>query len=356
MVNVAKGLLAETARERNAKGYKMHLIVTSHDGETIPGHLRYQWAQKALGGDPNIIVHSAHNSLEHISGYGKDYNGEGYTSDWGFWGKVATEMCELKDTIDFYFGSESYVPEIAKACGAEPMDIDQDRSTIHTSGTIMRQSPYRNWGSFPDAVKPFFAKKICIVGAPYTGKADLAKELAADYNTVLISEASKRVYNSENRGASRRDFEKIASLHKVQTDALLEQSNRVIISDTDIFLTKVWYETVFGQAPSERMQELADQKRFDLYVLTDTHGVDFRPSNSFPSEESWHNFTKTIQKNLNEKGWPYIHLKENSSPKRFTNSVIAIDDLRWKTSGPNKMSWVPGLQEEVGYIVGGKKI
>src|SRR3989338_1860405 len=190
MVQMSRELLAQEALKRRAPGYKLHVIVTSHDGEIINGHLRYLWAQKTFGGDPHIKVHSAHNSLEYL-GYGTDYTGERYTKDWNFWGEVASKMCGLGDTIDYVFGSEQYVPPIAAACNAQPYLFSEDREAIQISGTIMRMSPYENWDHFPDAVKPFFAKKICITGGPSTGKARLARALAKHYNTPLIGDVSE---------------------------------------------------------------------------------------------------------------------------------------------------------------------
>ena len=338
MMHMSRGLLQEKARQQGAAGYKLHLIVTSHDGEIIPGKLRYQWAQKTFGGDPNIVVHSGHNSLE-VLGYGNDYSGDRYTKDWDFWGEVATKMCGLGDTVDYFFGSEGYVDGIARACGAEPIEIDEDREAMRVSGTIMREHPHFKWEYFPDAVKPYFAKKVCITGAPFTGKADLVRNLAEDFSTVKVVDQSSKFYNPLERTCTRADLEKIAMLHQVTADALLEQANKVIICDSDALLTRLWYEKIFTDAP-ERIKELSNIQRFDLYVLTDSANMNFRESNTFKSADEWHAFTQTIKGALEERGWPYVTLDSHQKAKRHTNAVNAINDLRWITEGKNKMRWM----------------
>lgn len=337
MVKMALGLLEEEARTHEVD-HMLHVIVCSHDGETIPGQERFKWAQQTFGGYENITVHSAHNALEHIPGYGDDYEGPGYQESWQFWGKVAMDMCGLGDTVDYVFGSEDYVEGIAEACDATAVKIDQDRSTLQISGTIMRNSPYNNWEHFPDAVKPFFAKKVCIIGAPYTGKAQLARSIAEHYKTTLVTDVSDAIYNPELRGSTREDLEAIASLHTIRANALLEQANKVIVSDSDALLTRLWYQTLFGEPP-QRLKELSDAKRFDLYLLTDSNGVDYRPSHSFPEESSWHEFTDFIRQDLTEREWPFIELKDYSLPRRVTKAVVAIDELLWESGENGQIGW-----------------
>lgn len=341
MVHMARGLLREKAHARGSDDYTLHVIVTSHDGEIIPGDTRYMWAQKTFGGDSHIEVHWAHNSLEAL-GLGNDYAGETYCADWNFWGQVATQMCSLGESVDSFFGSESYVEGIAKACGAEPFEIDEGREAIRLSGTIMRSNSYRLWDKLPDAVKPYFAKKICVTGAPYTGKAKLVRQLAQDFNTVHVADQSGKVYNSLERECTRDDLEKIAMLHTVTADALIEQANRVIISDSDALLTRLWYEHIFGEVPA-RIKELSDVRRFDLYLLTDSSNLNFRPSNTFTNERDWHAFTGSVKDALDSRGWRYIVLDNALVARRHTNATVAIENLKWETKGPSKMSWI--LQE-----------
>ncbi len=337
MVKMAEGLLAEESRKQQ-RDHMLHVIVCSHDGETIPGEDRFRWAKQTFGGHDNITVHLAHNALGEIEGYGSDYEGEAYAKDWGFWGKVATEMCGLGDTVDYVYGSEDYVAPIAEACGAEGVKIDQDRAALQISGTTMRHAPDVHWEHFPDAVKPYFAKKICVVGGPFTGKATLTDRLARVYNTPVVSDASSAIYDSNQRGSTPEDLLDIAALHTVRANALLEQANRVIVSDSDALLTRVWYETLFGDPP-EHLKALADKKRFDLYLLTDSADTPFRPSHSFPNEKSWHEFTQNIQENLEQRGWPYVRLINPDVAKRVTQSCVAIDEMIWESGDSRPIGW-----------------
>lgn len=337
MVRMAEGLLAEEAHKQQRE-HMLHVIVCSHDGETIPGDERFRWAQQTFGGHSNITVHAAHNALDAIEGYGDDYDGQAYAQDWSFWGKVATQMCELGDTVDYVYGSEDYVDPIAEACGAQGVKIDQDRGALQVSGTMMRHAPDVHWDFFPDAVKPFFAKKVCIIGGPFTGKAKLAEQLARVYHTPVVSDASPAIYNADERGSTPEDLLDIAALHTVRANALLEQANRVIISDSDTLLTSVWYDTLFGEPPTH-LKARADKKRFDLYLLTDSSDMPFRPSHSFPDEASWHAFTEKIQDNLEARAWPFVRLMNPDIPKRITQSCVAIDEMIWESGEQGSIGW-----------------
>src|SRR5690606_30969066 len=123
-------------------------------------------------------------------------------------------------------------------------------------------------------------KKVCIIGGPYTGKAKLADNLSRHYGTPMIDDVSESVYNADERGSTPEDLIKIATLHTVRAKALLEQANKVIISDSDTLLTYVWYKALFGEPP-KYLTELANTKRFDLYLLTDSKNEPFRASHSF---------------------------------------------------------------------------
>ena len=198
---------------------------------------------------------------------------------------------------------------------------------------------YCLWDKLPDAVKPYFAKKICVTGALYTGKAKLVRQLAADFHTVHVADQSGKIYYNLERECTRGDLEKIAMLHTVTADALVEQANRIIISDSDALVTRLWYEHLFGEVPA-RIKELSDVQRFDLYLVTDSANLDFRASNTFTCQEDWHAFTGRVKDALDSRGWRYIVLDNALIARRHTNATVAIENLTWETKGPSQMSWI----------------
>jgi len=350
MVMMAYQLLKMQATVKGVD-FILHVIVCSHDGEILSGHKRFLWAKRTFGGYDNIQVHHAHNSLEHISGYGTDYSGPGYTTSWEFWAKVAMEQCNLHDTIDYVYGSEGYVEGIAKYCDAEPVLIDQSRDTITVSGTIMRNSPYDNWDYFPDAVRSDFAKKVCLIGSPYTGKKALASALSQHYRTPLIGDVSDTVYNPDLRGCTKADLEQIARLHTVRAEALMQQANKVAISDSDTLLTAAWYEWKFGGPLPTWMFDQANTKRFDLYVFTESAGRAFRPSNTFRDEDDWHEFSDHIKGMLCNLKWPYVCV-DGPLDRQLSKAVPAIDCMQWfaEPGQDGRVGWFPGTQANVGYV------
>lgn len=334
MALMAKNILAQKAREQG-KDYEFHIIVCSHSGESIPGYIRYEWAQRTFGGFPKIKVHLANNMLE-LLGYGNNYNGLVYKSDWKFWAAVAVNVLGFTG-IDYVFGSEEYVFPIAEAVGAKGIKLDEDREALQISGTVMRNNPYHNWDYFPDAVKPYFSKKVCIIGAPYTGKAKLAKALSNHYSSPLIGDVSEKVYDANKRGCTIEDLDKIALLHDAHAAALLQQTNKVTICDSDALLTKYWAEAVFGKS-TDILEELTEQNKFDLYLVTDTNGCKFKKSHSFPNKKSWDAFTKFICNKLDTRNPrpQQMYLTNSLFPRRVTDAIVAIDNLKWDSK---KCQW-----------------
>lgn len=43
-------------------------------------------------------------------------------------------------------------------------DVDIERKTVPICATLIRQKPFTHWNMLSDAAKPYFVKKIVVVG------------------------------------------------------------------------------------------------------------------------------------------------------------------------------------------------
>lgn len=64
------------------------------------------------------------------------------------------------------------------------MDVDINRITVPINATVIRQRPLTHWNMISDAAKPYYAKKIAIVGPESVGKTTLTEMLAKRFDTV----------------------------------------------------------------------------------------------------------------------------------------------------------------------------
>ena len=304
----------------------LYVIVASNHTESIDGHLRFEWTKNLFPQD-NIKIRHAHDVLRDFSEFGFVYDSKdekGYGSE-KLWGKVATELFDIKP--DYLFASEGYGPGIAKYAGAEFVACDFDRSNIPVSGTEIREYPMENWKYIPRFVRGFFAKKICIVGAEYTGKEKLATHLANHYDTYCVPEFANKIYDNNKRKFSIDDLREIAYSHIAGRDALLAQSNKMLISNTDLLTTLLWGSEIDETLPGWIHKE-ADKKVFDLFLLMSPEGLDHVPGNTHKTEKEWLAFSEKIEMELQARGWPYVKISGTEMQKKQKARMI-LNGMVW---------------------------
>jgi HTH-type transcriptional repressor of NAD biosynthesis genes len=103
----------------------------------------------------------------------------------------------IKDKIDVVFcGSDYDENSFWNVCYPESELHIFERNDI--SSTEIRKNPYKCWDWLPNIVKPYFVKKVLLIGGESTGKSTLTINLANHYNTNYIDEAGREL--SEKSG------------------------------------------------------------------------------------------------------------------------------------------------------------
>jgi NadR type nicotinamide-nucleotide adenylyltransferase len=130
-------------------------------------------------------------------------------------------------------------------------------------------------------------KKIAITGPESTGKSMLAQQLADHYRTVWVPEYS-RVYLLQTEGKyNYGDILKIARGQKKSEKALSDIARRVMFSDTELLVTKIWCEVKYKKCHPWILENLAKQD-FDLYLLMDIDlPWEFDPLREHPDERKY---------------------------------------------------------------------
>ena len=108
------------------------------------------------------------------------------------------------------------------------------------SSTEIRKNPYAHWDWIPNIAKPYYVKKVLLMGGESTGKSTLTINLANRFNTNYIDEAGRDI--SERSGTDMmmlsEDFTEILLQHKLNEIKAIEHSNKVIFEDTDALITQ----------------------------------------------------------------------------------------------------------------------
>ncbi|MBR4868748.1 MAG: AAA family ATPase, partial [Clostridia bacterium] len=110
------------------------------------------------------------------------------------------------------------------------------------SSTKIRENPYKNWDMLPALVRPYYNKKVLLIGGESTGKSTLTINLAHYYNTNYIDEAGRDI--SERSGTDSlmltEDFSEILLQQKLNEIKAIAHSNKVLFIDTDSLITQFY--------------------------------------------------------------------------------------------------------------------
>src|SRR5262249_49670455 len=95
------------------------------------------------------------------------------------------------------FTSEKYGDELARRLGARHVMVDLDRARVPVSASQIRNDPFAYWQYIPPCARPYYVKRIAIVGAESTGKTTLAGQLARHYQTVWAPEYAREYLDTK---------------------------------------------------------------------------------------------------------------------------------------------------------------
>ena len=106
--------------------------------------------------------------------------------------------------------------------------------------------------------------RIGIIGPESTGKTTLAKEIAAKYKGSYVPEYAREYV--EKKGTTEVTYEELCEIAKQQIERLAIRDEGLVVFDTELIITKVWFDYAFGRWP-EWLDEAIRKYPMDLYVL-----------------------------------------------------------------------------------------
>lgn len=106
--------------------------------------------------------------------------------------------------------------------------------------------------------------RVGIIGPECTGKSTLARYLANRYHGVLVPEYAREYMENLNRPYTIEDVETIA---RHQIEQLQDLKDGLYFFDTELIITKVWFEHKYGSCPEWLVKAIHDYP-MDTYLLT----------------------------------------------------------------------------------------
>lgn len=194
-----------------------------------------------------------------------------YPNGWKEWSdSIKHILSENKIEPSVVFTSEPQdVMEHERYFGCPVVVIDANREFVNISATKIRENPYQNWSFIAQAARPFFVKKVAIIGHDKFN--ELPVKLANIYNTQYVSNGyinyiQREISTLENkRYLSENDYLRIAMLHVERMSKSLENANKLLFTSIDFGTLSNYYEQIFGKS-NEVLIGLKSSYQFDLII------------------------------------------------------------------------------------------
>ena len=167
--------------------------------------------------------------------------------------------------------------------------------------------------------------RIAVVGPESTGKSDLSKKLAKHYGSPWVEEYARSYVEQLTRHYTFDDVCAIAR-HQIECELVYEkeQPEPFVFFDTDLIITKVWFDYCFQQVP-DFVNERLKTGFFDLYLLCEPD----LPWQADPVREHGDDrdyFYDRYKSEIEQLGKPYVYI-HGRGDVRLMNAVKQIDNF-----------------------------
>ncbi len=300
------------------------LIIVICEGKNrgeIGIRLRYRWVYEATKHFPHVrifvLTDDAPTKAE-------------YTEETWYTDAEKVKLFAGEPITAVFFGDDYSADSMWAKCYPEAEMVILPRDGI--SSTAIRKAPLSCWDMMPDFVRPYYVKKVLLIGTESTGKSTLAISLARHYNTVWLEEVGREI--SARSGTDLwmlpQDFTDILLQHKVKQLEKIAQANRVFFEDTNCLTTLFYVDFLEGEE-KEKNRALAEAvsalNEYDLVLLLgpDVAFVqDGDRSEEIAADRA--GFTELLKKMCEEHGLEVAELNGDYE-QRYRKAVELVDRL-----------------------------
>ncbi len=158
------------------------VLSVGHNRQEIDARVRYRWLYQLTKHIGNVTIIMLEDSAETKEAYTEEY----------WQGDAEKVKAQVGKPIDVVFcGSDYDENSFWHKCYPESELFIFKRNEI--SSTELRKAPYKHFDWLPNVVKPYYVKKVLLMGSESTGKSTLTINLANRFNTNYIDEAGRDI-------------------------------------------------------------------------------------------------------------------------------------------------------------------
>ena len=239
---------------------KLYIVLSvGRNRDEVDYKIRYRWLYQATKHIGNVKIIILKDDCENKS----DYTLEKSKEDSQF---VKDEIGEPIDIV--FCGSDYDANSFWNVNYPESEFYVFERNEM--SSTELRKNIYKHWDWLPNFVKPYYVKKVLIIGLESSGKSVMTVNLANYFNTNYIEEAGREL--SQKSGTDEmmlnEDFTEILLTQKMNEIKAVENSNRILFCDTDCLITQFYLKFLQGDEENIKLSDAIDAiNQYDLVLF-----------------------------------------------------------------------------------------
>lgn len=254
---------------------ELYVMISWCEGrESTSKELRYRWIYNNVKHLDNVKIILIEDKAVSKEEYNTDY----------YWEKGAEDIKRtIGKPLDAVFCGSDYLGtnRFESLYSPESEVVYFDRKEVPISSTDIRFDVYKNWQYIPPICRPYYAKKILIVGGESTGKSTLVQNLAIAYNTNFVREIGRDTCEIAGGEDYMDKYDLYENLLRQKTEEIkaLKDCNRLLFIDTDALTTKFYSRFLLDNKDDiKKCDDLADAitriNEFDLILFLEPT-VDF---------------------------------------------------------------------------------
>jgi HTH-type transcriptional repressor of NAD biosynthesis genes len=291
----------------------LYVILCHTPAEPIKGLIRQQWIAESLKEYDHtrlIPFDYSENDLPNTSESSRDISQK--------WAAVLQQIVPDADSI---FTSEDYGDYVAEYMQIQYIRFDPDRIRVPVFASQIRNNPIKYWDFIADSAKPYFVRKVVLLGSESTGKTTLTEKLAKHYNTVFVPEMAREIIEKTEE-CTYEDMARIAALHATAIRKKVTEANRIIFVDTDITTTRSYSVFLFNEELATDPW-IEEANIFDLRLFLEPD-CDYVQDGTRLSEKERNRLSDHHKKRLLLVGLPF-HSIRGDWEERFAQAKNIVD-------------------------------
>ena len=292
----------------------LFVVICYSDKEPIPGEIRLQWLNQELNKEPRVVPIPFFYDEDELPNTSE--SSPEVSSKW------SSAFRKVLPDVDVLFTSEPYGEFVAEFMQIKHIGFDKNRVKSPITASRIRANPFKYWAYIANAARPYFVKKIAIVGTESTGKTVLSEKLARHYNSVFVPEMAREVIET-TKECTYDDLTRIAELHAKTILEKIPQANRLLFADTDLVITKSYSHFLF-QKELIVSNWIESANQFDLYLFMEPD-CEFIQDGTRLSIKERYELSENHKKFFNDARVP-IHFINGDWNQRFDRSILVIDE------------------------------